>query len=127
MADEHFLGERYPKTTTERTKLCFNKEITIANGQTLSEEVDLGGANIIAISIPSNFDGGFLQFYIWDGAEFKIAYVPDKVADIPMKMKALADTAYPMVATDGASFQKIKLESDVSQSSGDAVLKLVCR
>jgi hypothetical protein len=124
----NFLGGRgqYPQTTKDGSKLCFNEELIIANGQTLSNEIDLNGANIIAISIPAGFVGEFLQFYIWDGQEFKKAYAPDRTADILMRMKVLPNSAYPMVAADCASFQKIKLESDLPQTA-DTTIRLVCR
>jgi hypothetical protein len=125
------LSNTKPQTSQERSKLCFNQSeqnltVTILTGQTLSSEIDLKGGSLICISIPDNFDGSELKFHIWDGEAFKPAYVPSRTDDLDMKMKAVAGKAYPMVASDGAPFQRLKFESDVVQTT-DLTIKLVTR
>jgi len=116
----------YPTSNSYVSRLTFDKKIIILNGETFSDEIDLGGANIICISTPSNIVGDYLYFYIWDGETFKKAYSPDLSADIEMRMKILPDVAYPMVATDGAPFKRIKFKTDIAQTS-DVTINLVCR
>ena len=116
----------HPESKNFRTKLTFDKKLTMANGSDTSAELNLDGASIIAITIPSSFIGSYLYFYIWDGENYVQASVPDATEDLDMVMKVLPSRAYPFVAVDFAAFQRIKVVSDSPQTS-DIEFKLICR
>ena len=108
--------------------VCADLTATVANGQTASEEVDLGGCELLGIFVPSTFDGtqitltaaparGGTHLTVQDGDGSSSAFTVTTAAGryVPLDNPAIA-----------AGLRFVKLVCATSQT-GDTVFTLATR
>jgi len=119
-----------------KSKICYERqegdktnyplELTILNGEKLSDSVNLFGTSLVGIYLPANIIGTNLYFYLWDGANFKLATIASPLTSDDMMINIKADRVYPFVPADFAAFKFMKVETDIVQTS-DVTIKLITR
>ena len=108
------------------------KQVTIANGQTLSSEVDLEGSQLVGINIPAEFDGTSLGLtaapILSDGTSG--TFVDVQNGSTSSTALAFTTTASRYIPIDNlamtAGLRKIKLKAATSQT-GNTVFTLTLR
>jgi hypothetical protein len=109
----------------------FTKTVTIANGQTISDIENIGGAAIVGIITDANITGTEISF---QSSVDNITFLDYKgndatpaVKDIKIAVTAATSEWYGINATDFAGLQYIKLVSNATQTGSDTVITLVLR
>jgi hypothetical protein len=114
-----------PSATNYQSNLCFDKTLTILDGQTASNAIDLIGTYLVALIIPTGFDGSTLAIQgaaSLDGTYYN-AYNTSGTQLVPV---VAASRYIPFVPSDTASIRFLKLIAGTSQT-GDITITLVTR
>ena len=109
----------------------FTKTVTIANGQTVSDALSLGGATIVGLITDANITGTSIKFQTSiDNVTFLDYKGNDDtpaVKDVELAVTATTANWYGLNATDFAGVQYIKLVAGTAQSGSDTTLTLVLK
>ncbi len=108
-----------------QSELCFDKTITIADGQTASPAIDLIGTYVVALIIPTGFEGTTLALQGSDSLDgtYYNAYNTAGTQLVPV---VAASRYIPFVPSDTASIRFLKLVAGTAQT-GAITIKLVTR
>ena len=121
--------------------------VTIPVGDTISNAIDIQGANICEIIIPANYSGAIIQFaqsisidgdYFLSSANdssnppaekpFQITVPADLTAPVTIPASQLvAGRSFPLKPSDFGGAQYIKIFSDVPQAATPAEFILIVR
>lgn len=106
----------------------FQKQVTIADGQTTSDAINLEGSQLAGIIVPAGFDGTGLQLTASDKIDG--TYVAVQASASSSSAFAITTTASRFIPLDNlaitAALQFIKLVAGTSQT-GDIILTLLLR
>ena len=106
-------------------RLCNDITVTIADSGTVSSAADISGTSLVAIVIPTGFDGTGLTFQVSsDGSTFKT--YKRMIDGTAVTAVVGADAAYATDAGDFAGFSHLKLVSTTTQT-GDITVTLQTR
>lgn len=113
------------KSVQFQGKVCSDLTVTILDGQTESDGVQLGGTSLVAIDIPAGFDGTALTFQVSsDGTNYKTYKRMSDGAAVAAVVGA--DAAYAAGYFDFGGYEWIKLVAGTSQT-GDITITLKTR
>lgn len=104
----------------------YNLTATIASGQTESGEIDLGGADLCGLFIPSNFDGTTLTIKAASAPGGTFVAVQAAGADYTLTTTASKYCPIENLAVV-AGLRFIKLVAGTSQSTTDTVITIAAR
>ncbi len=104
--------------------LCFDKFLTILDGQTTSDGIDLAGTEVVAMRFPAGFDGTTMQ--ILSGEKVDGTYISVKnTAGTVLAPTPAANSQMEFVPSDlvGVRFLKVVCGAQ----TGDVQITLVTR
>lgn len=105
--------------------LCYDKIATISSGQTVSDEMELRGTYLVAMILPSTFDGTTMTFKgSIDGTNFFDMY---NAGGVQMTSTVAASRWIPFSPQDFAGCNFIKLVAGTAQSTTDTLIQLITR
>jgi hypothetical protein len=113
-----------PDTTQFQTRLCSDQTVFILDGQTVSTPASINGTSLVAVDIPTGFDGTSLTFQVSTNG---VDYVEYKRMLDGANLTAVvgANSSYATGSHDFAGYNYIKLVA-VSQT-GDIEITLKTR
>ncbi len=114
-----------PTASSFAQRVCTTITANIANGQTVSTAIDLGGASMAGIIMPAAFTGATISFKVSD--TLAGTYVPLKnTAGTTISFTVSASTAIGFSPTDFAAWQYIQIVS-ASAEGGSRDIKVIPR
>lgn len=106
--------------------VAYDKQATIASGQTVSGAVDLEGCALVGAFLPATLDGTALTFLACDTAGG--TYLPVHDADGDEVTATVAASRYLILdPADFAGVRYLKLEMGTAQSTTDTTITLAVR
>lgn len=114
-----------PIASQYQSELCFDKILTILDGETLSNAVDLVGTYVVAMIVPTGFSGTALQIKASNALDGTF-YDVKNTAGTPVVPTIEAESYIAFEPSNMASIRFLKVESDTTQS-GNIEIKLATR
>jgi hypothetical protein len=108
----------------------YSKTVTILDGQTESEAIDIGGTVLVGFRTDANIGGTLITFKSGDSIngtflDLKGNDATPAVKDVSVAITATTVNQYGVNATDFDSAQFIKFVSNSAQSGSDTVITLI--
>ena len=118
-----------PIASSFQSNRCFDVTVTIANGETVSQAVDISGTTLCGIIVPANLEG--VSLTLQSSGSFAGTYVDvyDRAGNQISKVTVAGSGSARFISLDPNNFiglQYIKLES-ASTQTGDAIFTLVTK
>jgi hypothetical protein len=117
----------YPTSDLTQDRICFDREITIVDGDDTSEAIDLRGTSIVAILTDSAWDGSTLTFLAASSLTGTYKQVVDSSTGSVVTVTIAANKYGLTLPADLAGMQYCKVVSSATQSGANTIITLATR
>jgi hypothetical protein len=114
-----------PRSSQFQPELCFDKTLTILDGETASDKIDLVGTYVVAMILPTGFDGAAFQLKASDALDGTFYNVKNTAGNLVAPVVG-AEAYVAFEPSDMASIRFLQVVADTSQT-GDVTIKLATR
>tara|TARA_R110000868_G_scaffold17344_1_gene76325 strand:+ start:8474 stop:8836 length:363 start_codon:yes stop_codon:yes gene_type:complete len=116
-----------PYSSQTQQKLCYDVIATIADGDTTSNAVDVGGTSILAFITDANLDATTFTFLSSNTLAGTYFPLKDMGTGIALVSQTGTSAQYATLPADLTSVEYLKIVANTAQSGADTSITLVTR
>lgn len=116
-----------PISSQTQQKLCYDVQLTIADGERASNAVDVAGTTILAFITDSHLAATGFTFLVSNALTGTYVTLKDMATGNALAPLCGPSAQYATQPADFASVEYLKIEANAAQSGSDSVITLVTR